>query len=107
MDSAFGSCERSSVHNPVCAKHEISVKLPVMVRVENVGATFIAGNVTLSSHIMHVNRRYKHVNLYVEDGMVKKVFVKSADKISNILTKNLTNNLHLTHSNKIIGEKLE
>ena len=33
--------------------------------------------------------RNKYVNRYVEDGIVKIVFVKSADNDSNILTKNL------------------
>ena len=33
--------------------------------------------------------RCKHVNEYMEDDVVKIVFVKSADNDSNILTKNL------------------
>ena len=37
----------------------ISVKLLVAVRVENVGAIFVAGNVTAISHTKHADFRYK------------------------------------------------
>ena len=67
---------------------KIVVKYPVMVRVNNMGAIFMASNITITCHTKHVDIRYKHVNEYVEDGVVKIVFVKSADNDSNILTKN-------------------
>ena len=47
------------------------------------------------------------VNKYVEDRLVKIVFVKSADNDSNILTKNLSSNLNKKNSKKMVGEKLK
>ena len=66
---------------------KITVKYPVTVRVDTVGAIFIASNITTTCHTKHVDIRYKYVNEYVEDGVVKIVFVKSADNDSDILTK--------------------
>ena len=67
---------------------KILVKYPVMVRVDNIGTIFMASNVPTTSHTIHVDISYKHVNAYVEDGIVKIIFVKSFDNDSNILIKN-------------------
>ena len=61
----------------------ISVNLPVMVRLDNVEAIFMAGNVTTMHHTKHVDKRYNYVNESID----KTVFVKSADSHSDILTK--------------------
>ena len=104
---------------------KISVKLPVMVGVDNVDATFMAHNITITPgtkhmdirylkmeqtttcHTKHMDIQYNYVNEYVEDGVVKIVFVESAENDSNILTKNLSAQLHDKHSKKMVGEKLE
>ena len=46
---------------------KISVKHPVMVRMDNVGAIFMASNIRTTCHTKHVDIRYKYVNEYVED----------------------------------------
>ena len=58
-----------------------------MFRVDNIGAIFMASNITTTNCTKHVDIRYKYVNEFVEDEIVKIVFVKSADNGSNILTK--------------------
>ena len=50
---------------------KIIVKYPVMVRVDNVGAIFMASNIMTMCHTKHVDIRYKCVNDYVEDGVVR------------------------------------
>ena len=85
-------------------EHEVSVKLIVMVRVDNVRVTYVAGDVTASSHVKHVDIRHKYMNEYVKEDIVKIIVVKSVDKVSDILTKNLSNELHGKHSNKMICE---
>ena len=84
---------------------QITVKYPVTVRVDNVGAIFMASNITTSNHTKHVDIRYKYVNEYVEDGTVKIIIFKSADNDSDVLTKNLSADLHDKHSKKMIMEK--
>ena len=58
---------------------EILLKLPVTVRVDNVGAIFMAGIVITMSCNKHMEIRYKYVNEYDKDGIVTIIFVKSAD----------------------------
>ena len=53
------------------------------------------------SQTMHVDIRYKYENEYVEGGVVKIVFVKSAKNDVNILTKNLCSDLHKKRLKKI------
>ena len=65
----------------------VSVELSVMVRVDNVVAIFMADNVTVTCHAKHVDIRYEYVTEYVENGLVKNVFVKSVENDSNILIK--------------------
>ena len=45
------------------------------------------------------------MNEYVEDGTVKMIFVKSANNDSDLLTKNLSAELHNKHSKKMVVEK--
>ena len=67
---------------------KFSVILPVMVRVDNIGVTVLASNITTTSHTKHMDIRYKYVNECVEYGVVKIIFVKTAENDSDILTKN-------------------
>ena len=46
-------------------------------------------------------------NEYIKDGVIKSIFVKSFKNDSNILTKNLSAELHQKHSKKLVGEKLK
>ena len=80
-------------------------KLPMIVHVDNVGAIFMASNVTTTSWIIHVYIRYKYVNEYVEDGIVKIVFVILVENDSNDLTNNISRELHGKHTENMIGEK--
>ena len=76
---------------------KIVIKYPVTVRVDNIGAIFMASNITTTWHSKHVDIRYKYVNEYVDNGVVKIVFVKSAENDSNFLTKYLSAELHEKH----------
>ena len=66
---------------------KISGKLPVMVRVDNIGAIFMVSYITTTPCTKHVDNRYKYVNEYVEDAVVEIIFVKSTENDSNILPK--------------------
>ena len=66
----------------------------------------MAGNITTTCQNMHVDIRYRYVNKYVENKLVRLVFVKSADNNSNILPNCLSEELHQKHSRKMVGEEL-
>ena len=76
---------------------KILVKYPVMVRVDNVCAIIMASNITTTCCT-------KYVNEYIENGVVKIIFVQSAENNSKILTKNLSVELHEKHLKKMAGE---
>ena len=84
---------------------KIEVRLPVTVRVDNIGAIFMSQNVTTTSNTKHVDIRTKFVFEYQEDGVIKIVFVRSEDNDSDIMTKNLGSLLHSKHSAKMITKK--
>ena len=65
----------------------------------------MVSNIITTYHTKHVDIRYKYVNEYVEDRVVKIVFIKSADHESDILTKNLSAEHHKKHSKKMVIEK--
>ena len=64
---------------------KISVKLPVIVRVYNIGATFLTSKNITTSHMKHVSISYKYFIEYMEDRVVKAIFGASAKNDSNIL----------------------
>ena len=78
-------------------------KPPVTVRADNMGAIFIAGNITAIINNKHLVEWYKYENELAEDGIVKILFVESAENDNNILMMNLVGELHHKHSKKIIG----
>ena len=66
---------------------KILVKLPAKERADNIGAIFMASNITTMSCTKHVDIRYKYINEYAENGVVKIIFAKSDENDSNILTR--------------------
>ena len=97
----FGCFQGGDVHDSIIEKNKnFNSK-----RVENNEPMFIAGNIAATMSSKHVDIRYKYVNKYVQDRIVKIIFVKSAEKDSDILTKNLGREFHAEHESKIIGEK--
>ena len=85
---------------------KINVKLPIIVNVDNIGAVFMANNKSTNSRTKHVDIRTKYVNQYVEDGIIKVVFVKSEDNVADIFTKNLSSVLHNAHAMELIIEEV-
>jgi len=80
----------------------IPVKLPVIVCIDNVGAIFLAENVTTSQQTKHINIQYHFVREFVEDGFIKIIFVRTADNTADIFTKNVTGDLHDKHTEKLV-----
>ena len=79
---------------------------PFIVRVDNVGAIFMASNIITMPHTKQVDIRYKYVNEYVDDGVIKIIFVESTDNDSHNPKKNLCAELHEKHSKMMVDKKL-
>ena len=68
---------------------KINVKIPIVCRVDNVGAIFMAENVTATPKSKHIDTRAKFVTQFVDDGFLKIIFVKTAENVSDMFTKNV------------------
>jgi hypothetical protein len=83
----------------------IPVKLPVIVRVDNVGAIFMSENSSTSSRTKHVDTRYHFVREFVEEGFVKIIFVRSEDNNSDPFIKITPGNIYEEHTAKSVAQK--
>ena len=67
----------------------ISVEYPITVNVDNIGAVYLSKNATTGSRTKHIDIRYHFVREYIEDEILKVVFVRSENNHADIFTKNL------------------
>ena len=83
----------------------IPVQLPVIVRVDNMGAIFMSENASASSRTKHVDTRYHFVREFVEDGFIRIVFVRIIDNVSDSFTKNVTGDIYEAHVKEFIADR--
>ena len=76
------------------------IKLPIVIRVDNVGAIYIANNHTMSQRTKHIDICAHFVQEFIADGILKIVFIRSEDNDADIFTKNTTEDLFIKHSSK-------
>ena len=62
---------------------------PIIVNVDNIGAIYLATTAKTGNRTKHIDTRYHSVREYVEKGVLKIVFVRSAKNTADIMTKNL------------------
>ena len=79
----------------------LEVKLPITVRLDNVGAIFIPENVTTSNRTKHVDTRYRFVNEFVEDRFIEIIFVKTKENVTDIFRENTSGEIRNHHHNKM------
>ena len=83
----------------------LKVKTPLVVRVDNIGASFMSENISTTSRSKHVDIRYKYVNEMVEEGFLKVIFVRSAENVADGFTKNISGDLYESHKKDYLAEK--
>ena len=65
----------------------MSVKFPVTIKVDNVGAVVMANNIITMPCTKHIDIRYESENEYVKDGVVKIIFAVSSENVGSNSTK--------------------
>ena len=83
------------------------VELPVVVKVDNIGATFLAENATSAARTRHIDTRHRFVREMTEEKFLKMAFVRSEDNKSDGHTKNLGEDLHSKHSQSYVFHRTE
>ena len=87
----------------------IPVQLPVTIRVDNVGAIYMAENVNTSNRTKHVDVRWNYVREFLSepDPLMRIVFVRSENNTSDGFTKNTTGDVYWNHAVKFVVQRSE
>ena len=80
----------------------LDVEYPIIVHVDNIGAVYLANSACGSNRTKHVDTRYHFVREYVEDGILKIIYVKSDDNDADVMTKNIAGQYYHKHADSIM-----
>ena len=73
------------------------------MHVDNTGAIFLANNETLGQRTKHIQTRYHFTREYVQDEILKIVYVSSENNDADIFTKNTDDNTFWRHVLKFMN----
>jgi hypothetical protein len=82
----------------------IKVKLPIVVKTDNVGAIFMSENASTGVRTRHVDTRYHFVREFIEDGFIKVEFVRSNENDADIFTKNVSYEVYERHMKNFLAD---
>jgi hypothetical protein len=82
----------------------LEVKLPIIVRCDNVGAIFIAENLSSGVCTQHVDTRSHFVCEHIVDDFINIVFVKSCENDADLFTKNVSKDANTKHVRNFLGK---
>ena len=85
----------------------ISVKTPIVVRVDNMGAVFMTENASSSSRTRHVDTRWHFVRELSEDKFISVIFVPTAENWADGFTKNIASETLRSHEGKYVVDCTE
>jgi hypothetical protein len=67
---------------------EINLALPILDKVDHVRAIYFSNKYSLSQRTKHIHIRRHFVREFVQDGILKTIFVSTDENESDIYTKN-------------------
>jgi hypothetical protein len=82
----------------------IKLNLPINIKVDNVGAIYLAKNFSLSQNTKHINIRRHFFREHQEEGTIDATFVRLEDIKADILTKTTSEEIFLHHQSKQIQD---
>ena len=82
----------------------IKVKLPIVIKTDNIGAMFMSENASTGVRTRHVDTRYHFVREFIEDGFIKVEFVRSVENDADIFTKNISHDLYVKHTANFLAD---
>ena len=85
----------------------VKVQLPIIVRIDNIAAMFMAETANASSRTRHVDVRYHFVQEFVEDGFIKIEFVTTDKNLADMFTKNVKHNIYKNHHDLFVDDRRE
>jgi hypothetical protein len=82
----------------------IPIRLPIIVRADNIGAIFLASNFSVGQRTKHIDILTHFIREFIEDEILKIILIRTEDNDADIFTKNTTEELYDKHSRKMIEE---
>ena len=82
----------------------IRIRLPMIVKVDNTGAIFLANNHTAGQRTKHIDIRTHFIRNYITEVTLKVEFVRTNDNDADINTKNTSEELFQSHTMKFLEE---
>jgi hypothetical protein len=83
----------------------IKVETPIIIKVDNIGAIFMAENVSAASQTKHIDTHYHFVREFVVDGFAIIVFVKTTENKSDMFAKNVSGEAYDEHLDNYIMDR--
>ena len=85
--------------------NEISPSLceDVVIFEDNKSTIAVANNNKLTPRMKHVDIKYHFVQNYVQDGLLRILYIRTGDMVADALTKHLGSNLVGKHSKSMFG----
>jgi hypothetical protein len=80
----------------------IGLKLPIAVKIDNVGAIYLSNNHSLGQRTKHIDIRRHFVREVVEQGIIKTEFLGTDNNDADIHTKNTSEETFKRHVNKVL-----
>jgi hypothetical protein len=82
----------------------IKVKLPIMVKTDNIGTISMSENTLIGFRTWQVDTSYHFVQEFIEEGCIKIEIVRSAENDSDLFTKNVNQDLYEKHTKKFLED---
>ena len=86
-------CKEILFINNILKFLSFNVSFPIIIQVDNIGAIFMSDRGE-GRRTRHIDIKYHFIREYIEDGLVKIIFVKSAENKADIFTKNTSDSIH-------------
>lgn len=79
------------------------LEYPIIIHVDNVSAIYLAYNHSISQRTKHMDCRMHYVREYVEDNILKVVFVSTDNNVADVFTKNTPEKIFKRHVPKFLA----
>jgi hypothetical protein len=80
---------------------------PALICEDNTGAIFLANNCQVGARTKHIDVQYHYLRDKVVDGSVRFPYVKSENNPSDLLTKNVKQQIHDWHASSILNGTID
>ena len=100
-------CTELMYIHPILEFSNVQVMYPMIIRVDNVSAMFFANNPALNQRTKQISVRQHFNREYIDNGLIKIIFVKSKFNTANFFTNDLNEKLFIRHSTNTMNRMIK